>query len=456
MDPLEPEVLAMSDRVALDNLLAVGIDPHRDTLQVVGIRFPEEILLDQTFDNVPTGYQALWAQSKQLASQHHLRLVVGVEESGNYGYALARYLVRQGCPIKEVNSLMTNRQRDFYGQDKTDRLDALSVAAIVLRAFERLPDVTPIQEATQATKELSRYREQLVKEQTASINQLHGFLANQYPAYKTFFSHVNGMAALAFWRNYPTPSYLEGITTDELAHFLYQKSHHRLGAQASREKAQHILEVSQPTRAASEDMLVKAQAQIIQDLAQRLLQLRGSIQDTEKLMEETIAATGQQLQTFKGVGTALAGILIGETLSTSRFDQNRNRFAKYNGTAPATKGSGKHVRQVENRWCNRHLKNAFHQLSINAARLDPLSKEYYQKLVEKGMRPPEARKRLMRRLSDILFAMMRDMTPYDPAIHRRKRKRKAWQPSDDGSSLALSPLSATEVYHTEAALSSVV
>ncbi|MEA3344977.1 MAG: hypothetical protein U9Q78_01810, partial [Chloroflexota bacterium] len=30
-------------------------------------------------------------------------------------------------------------------------------------------------------------------------------------------------------------------------------------------------------------------------------------------------------------------------------------------------------------------------------------------------------KRLMRRLSDIVFAMMRDKTPYDPEIHRKKQ-----------------------------------
>jgi len=30
----------------------------------------------------------------------------------------------------------------------------------------------------------------------------------------------------------------------------------------------------------------------------------------------------------------------------------------------------------------------------------------------------------MRRLSDIVFAMMRDKTPYDPDIHRRKQRQQ--------------------------------
>lgn len=63
-------------------------------------------------------------------------------------------------------------------------------------------------------------------------------------------------------------------------------------------------------------------------------------------MEETIGATGQQLETFDGLGTALAGVFIGETLNTAHFDHDKDKFASYNGSAPATKGTGKHVRQV--------------------------------------------------------------------------------------------------------------
>ena len=169
----------MNKTYALDNLLSVGIDPHRETLDVITIHFPEKIVLDKSFDNTPTGQQALLSEARQLAAEYELTLVFGLEDSGNYGYTLGRYLVEQGCRVKEVNPRMTNRQRDFYGQDKTNRLDALAAAAIVLRAYQRLPDVTPIRQATEATQQLSRYREQLVKEQTANVNQLHTQLANQ-------------------------------------------------------------------------------------------------------------------------------------------------------------------------------------------------------------------------------------------------------------------------------------
>ena len=191
----------MNNEFGLDKVLAVGVDPHRESLDAVGIRFPEQVVLDDSFDNTSVGHGALFSKAQTLAAEHGLTLVFGLEDSGNYGYTLGRYLAQQSCRIKEVNPRMTSRQRDFYGQDKTNRLDALATAAIVLRAYERLPEVTAAQEATQATRELSRYREQLVKEQTANLNRLHSLLSNQYPAYKEFFCQINGVTALNFRRN---------------------------------------------------------------------------------------------------------------------------------------------------------------------------------------------------------------------------------------------------------------
>lgn len=406
---------------ALDSVLALGVDPHRESLDVVAIRFPEEIILDETFDNCRTGHHALWSQAHALAAEHDLTLVVGLEDGSNYGYTLGRYLTNQGCPVKEINPRMTNRQRDFYGQDKTNHLDALATAAIVLRAYDKLPDITPVEEAIEATRELSRYRQQLVKEQTTTINRLHRHLANQYPAYKTFFSKVNGVTALHFWTTYPTPAHLQDVTAEELANFISDKSNHRLGKDASRKKADQIFQQLDDSPLQVLSLLSDVQATIIRDLAHRLLQLKRSIDALEAKLGETLPATGQKLDTLKGISTALAGVLVGETQNTARFNHDKDRFASYNGTAPASRGTGKHIRQVENRWCNRRLKRALDRVALSARRCEPLSAQYYQACLDRGLSPGQAHKCLMRRLSDVIFAMMRDKTAYDPEIHRRKQ-----------------------------------
>jgi transposase len=412
----------MRSPFALDTVLAVGVDPHRESLDVVAIHFPEEIVLDEAFDNTRAGHRALWTTAQALADDRSLSLIFGLEDGSNYGYALGRYLVNQGGCVKEVNPRMTSRQRDFYGEDKTNRLDALATAAIVFRAFDRLPEVSAVQEATEATQELSRYREQLVKEQTAKLNRLHRYLANQYPTYKTFFSKLNGVTALHFWATYPTPAHLRATTLDELADFFHDKSKRSLGLEAARQKASQIFHALDDALLRDLGLLAEAQGAIIRDLAQRLLQLKRSLEVIEAHLEETVPATGQQLDTFQGIGIVSAAVLIGETRDTARFNHDKDRFAKYNGSAPVTKGTGKHARQVENHWCNRRLKSTLGQVALTARHNEPLSTEYYQACLDRGLDTGEAHKRLMRRLSDIIFAMMRDKAPYDPEIHRRKQQ----------------------------------
>jgi transposase len=412
----------MSIPFALDTVLAVGVDPHRESLDAVAIHFPEEIVLDEAFDNSRAGHHALWSKAQALADERNLSLIFGLEDGSNYGYALGRYLVDQGGCVKEVNPRLTSRQRAFYGEDKTNRLDALATAAIVFRAFDRLPDVTAVQEATEATQDLSRYREQLVKEQTANLNRLHRYLANQYPAYKTFFGKLNGVTALHFWAAYPTPAHLRATTPEALADFCHEKSKHRFGIEAARQKARQIFNGLDEAPLSEPGLLAEAQAAIIRDLAQRLLQLKRSIESIETNLEETVPVTGQRLETLRGIGVVSAAVLIGETRDTARFNHDKDRFAKYNGTAPVTKGTGKHARQMENHWCNRRLKSTLGQLALAARCKEPLSAEYYQACLDRGLDPGEAHKRLMRRLSDIVFAMMRDKTAYDPEIHRRKQQ----------------------------------
>ena len=419
------EEMLMDTQASLEKTLSVGIDPHRDTLEVVAIRFPEVIVIEEEYENTPAGQTALLQRVREAASAHDLGVTIGVEDSSNYGYKLARYLAAEGCDVKEVNPVKTDRQRDFYGENKTDHLDALATAAVVLRAHDSLPVVKPIREAVEATRELSRYHEQLVKEQTATINRLHNLLAKQYPGYKSFFNPIKGVTALAFWQTYPTPNHLEDVNTEKLTDFFYEKSNHRLNHEASRQKAELIFDSCEQVLSSNQGLLIQTQANIIQDLARRLLELKQSIRDVEAQLEVTVSATGHQLESFNGIGIVLAARLIADTISTERFHNDPDRYASYNGTAPAVKGSGQHYRHVQNKRCNRRLKNTFHQVARNAALHEPLSKAYYQDLVEeKGMPSSEAIKRLMRRLSDIMFAMMRDKTPYDPDIHREKQARR--------------------------------
>jgi len=89
-------------------------------------------------------------------------------------------------------------------------------------------------------------------------------------------------------------------------------------------------------------------------------------------------------------------------------------LAAYAGLAPATRSSGSSIRGEQlSRRGNKQLKRAFF-LSAFAALADPASRAYYDKKIAQGKHHTQALLSLARRQADVLFAMLRDGTLYEP------------------------------------------
>ncbi|KVD40503.1 hypothetical protein WI84_07720 [Burkholderia ubonensis] len=89
-------------------------------------------------------------------------------------------------------------------------------------------------------------------------------------------------------------------------------------------------------------------------------------------------------------------------------------LAAYAGLAPVTRRSGSSIRgEHPSRRGNKVLKRALF-LSAFAALRDPVSRAYYTRKVQQGKRHNQALIALAWRRCDVLFAMLRDSTIYQP------------------------------------------
>ena len=409
-------------------ILSVGIDPAKMSHYAVAMVYPEVKLMSKRISNDFQAIAEFDQEVSSLAKRRNLLLVYGLEDSGAYGSTLKEYFLEKERTILEINPLKTNRQKDFYGQDKSDNVDATSCAAIVLRSYDNLPQITQQNQIYAYIKEASRFRDTLVKNKTQIINRLHAQLTRAWSGiYKEFFPRIFSHQAVEFFINYPTPEYLKGISADQIASILSKASRHRTGsrkrARSPQDKAALILEKSSLMRKRSLSLEKEMQAEIIKQLALSLKQTIKAIDSIEKKLAELIKLTGQKITTLKGLSTALAGVILGETLSPHRFNQS-SAFALFNGTAPREDSTGGRSRHVSNRFCNRRLKRAFYQLALTSSRCDPISLSFYQATIKRGLSKNEALKRLGRRLSDIIFVMMKTKSGYDAQIALSNMQRR--------------------------------
>lgn len=445
------------------DIMAVGIDPAKGVHQGVALAYPEVELLNSQFEN---SYEAICSFDEKimkLAQKNDLKVIYGLEDSGAYGKTIKDVLTSRFREIREVNPLKTNRQKDFYGGDKSDEIDARCIAQILLRSYESLPKIEEDNEIYASIREAERFREILVKMKTQNVNRLHFYLTKTWGgAYKNFFSSLQNKIALEFFRTYPVPQVLKETKAKELARFMYEASSHRLGRgnprKVSIEKAKLTLSSIKGIKDLPLTLEREMKREIIKELVANISQVKASIKAIgRKLNKDLLPETHQSLTSLKSIDTVTASVLLGETLNPDRFS-TRDKFARYNGSAPQERSSGGKAKHRARKGCNRRLKRTLRQISVTAIVREPLSRAYYRRCLSRGLSKSQALKRVDRKISDIVWKMMKTKEPYDRElaikniIKRSQRTknlgRARWQSrnlrikesSDEIESLVLPPL----------------
>jgi transposase len=113
-----------------------------------------------------------------------------------------------------------------------------------------------------------------------------------------------------------------------------------------------------------------------------------------------------------GIGVRTAARILVEV--SGREFASAGHLAAYAGLAPVTRRSGSSIRgERKPQRGNRRLKRAFF-LSAFSSLKDPTSRAYYDRKRAEGKSHQQALMALARRRCDVIYAMLRDGTLYDP------------------------------------------
>lgn len=397
----------------LKHLAFVGVDIHKDQhTACVTDCFSRNLA---TFDigNEPTYFKELTSRVNMISNQNNLKPVFGLEDTQNFGQELTKFLVSSGNYVKEVPSIKTERKRAKQSHpDKSDADDALAIAKVLIQDFDKLATIDSFNELHLAIKELSNQRESLVKEQTMAKNRLHLFIHKQYPRYQKMFKTTFSKSALCFWERFSHPSHLKATSVKSLARFLRSKSNKTVSTKA----AQSILSLASIQNTASE--LALTRVRIIQSLTRHLRFLQDEIALIEKELKHLVSKTGLKLETLTGVNTTVAAKLISYIGDINRFASS-DKLAKCAGIAPTQKSSGKKIRYRKSWRGHRRLNSTIYYIGLtqigkcrDGKPKNIKAREYYLRKIAEGKSKKEALTCLMRRLCDIIYAMMKNKTEY--------------------------------------------
>jgi transposase len=143
------------------------------------------------------------------------------------------------------------------------------------------------------------------------------------------------------------------------------------------------------------------------DLVTDVRRLDRAIAEVKARTVTAVAAAGTSVVEVYGVGPIVAALLIGHSGDITRFP-TPGHYASYNGTAPIEASSGPKVRHRLNTRGNRQLNHALHMAAVTQIRRDTPGRVYYDRKLEEGKSPKEARRALKRKISDTVYKKLRD------------------------------------------------
>lgn len=344
--------------------LYIGIDVHKDTHTAVGISPYGEKMFEITVGNYKNDFLELESEVRKHSGI--LSPFFGLEDVRGYGERLAEHLY-QSFPVYHVPSVLVDRARqNATHPEKSDSLDALGVAKVMIQSIDMLLPYTISESGEKAKqlKEISIDREDLVLEHTRLKNQVHTLLYRIYNnEYITYFKDPFTLKALVFWLK---------------------------------------------AKPKCDPYLLKTMRRKVK----RIKDLYYEIQELEKDMEKLLK-DNYTIQTASGCGVVLASTIVGEIGDITKFS-SPGALSKYAGCSPRERSSGKKTRHVKSRSGNRRLNCAFHRMALSQiSRSGNIkAKEYFKRKISEGKSKSQALVCLRRQMVNIVWNMMKHKTVY--------------------------------------------
>lgn len=391
--------------------VVVGIDVAKEVhWAAIKIRETGKVLASHRVDNTPADIAGLIIEIRAVEAEHG-EAVVGIDILGGIAALLEAMLLDAEITVVHVPGLAVNRARrgTTGGEHKSDPKDA-SVIADQVRMREDLRPVTTPRELDVELRLFVGRRSEVVTDQTRRASRIRDLLVSIHPGLERVVD-VTTKLGLHLLTRYATPHQIRTAGRRRLTAHLHKISHVKqssieklVDAALSAAQAQHI---TVPGEAVT--------AEIIHGLAHEALTGRDQLKTIDARIQEILDRhpDAALIRSMPGMGATLAAEFLAITGGIDRYPSG-DHLAAAAGVAPVLKQSGK-VRYLQRPTAgDKALKRVFYQSAFIATSCDPTSKTYYQRKRAEGKAHHQAVLALARRRVNVLHAILRTRTPFEP------------------------------------------
>jgi transposase len=385
-----------------------GIDAGKIAHHCVVIDADGTKLLSRKVSNDEADLLGLIDEVRELADGGRIRWAADLN-SGGAALLIALLCEREQELLYIPGRTVHYASAAYRGDGKTDAKDA----AVIADQVRMRRDLHPFRQRDEITVDLRMLyarRTDLAMDRTRAITRLRTQLLEYFPALERAFNYAHRRGALTLLTRFQTPPAIRQAGTTKISAWLRKQ-----GAYGA-----DVIARTAVTAAESQHTVVPGEhtaGKIVAQLARQVITLDAQLDIIESEIAERFRehAYAPAIESMPGFGPLLGAEFVAAINGDLANYETVDRLAGIAGLSPVPHDSGRVTGNLKRpRRYDRRLLRACYMAAHNSLRTSPASRAFYDRKRAEGKRHSQAVLALARRRLNVLWAIIRDETTYEP------------------------------------------
>lgn len=408
-----------------DDMLIVGCDIGSEFhyIRAIDVRGRELSHGAYEFSNTVEGFGSAKAWVLELAAKNDKKqIILGLEPTGHYWFALATWMISNGINVVQVNPYAVKQSKEIEdnSQLKDDRKDPKLIANLVKDGNYGMPYLP--EKIYADMRRLSMFRDQITEDRIRNINRLHRELKIYFPEYMDAFGKIDGAFTLEVLKVSAIPSDIKSLGEEGIKNIwrdakLRGRGYSRASVIVSyADKSVGLKEGADVGREA-----LKWYAEQILKLDEQLVAIESALHN--KCREIPYA---ENILSISGVGESILSGILAEIGDISRFDDVKE-IQKISGMSIVSCSSGKHKGKTKISYRGRkRLRYWLFQAAKSAVSHADEFKQLHEYYITRSNNPLKKMQSLIViacKILRVIYTILKTGTSYDPQKMLKDIKR---------------------------------
>ena len=382
-------------------LILVGIDigKNKHTFSIIDKGTGEILSNPAFFDNNQTGFLYL---IKNLSNYAKSELLIGMEDTGHYHFALLKYLLDNRYTVALINPTTTDLTRKIQGGiTKNDTLDSITICDVISSNHRKKPyRITKVNRFDlYEQKQLTRHHHNLKEELNIYKNRLQKCIDIVFPEFNSLFNSKYGIVYMSVLKTFSSANAIANADIRSVRKcFEFKGQGVRISLSAEQLKTTAKFSVGIPS--AAEEIQIR-------HLVCQIELLEKQLSEIDKRIAEFSIKNNSAILSIPGISHFSGTSILAELGDICNY-QKSSQIIKFAGVAPYHYESSQFTAQhtAITKKGSRYLRKTLYQIILPVINNNEVFRTYYNKKLAEGKGHRCAQGHCVRKLLRVIYHLL--------------------------------------------------